>query len=90
MDSDDETFDDFQDSQEIEVEICGKKNSSFEALTTTDIADLMNQYIDDVKSIVQVSFTVTVFIPPFESMRQSQHFHNLSLTVATDHNSDFA
>lgn len=59
MDSDDETFDEFNDSQEMEVEICGKKNSSFEALTTTDIFNIMNQCIDDVKSIVQVSFTFT-------------------------------
>lgn len=55
MDSDDEFLDYSNESQEMEVEICGKKNSSFEALTATDIADLMNQYIDDVKSIVQVS-----------------------------------
>lgn len=55
MDSDDESFDDFNDSQEMEVEVCVKKNSSFQALTTTDIENLMNQYIDDVKSIVQVS-----------------------------------
>lgn len=57
MDSDDEYFHAFNDSQEIEddSEICGKKNSSFQALKTTDIATLMDQYIDDVKSIAQVS-----------------------------------
>lgn len=66
MDSDDESFDDFHDSQEMDDGICGKKNSSFEALTAADIADLMNQYIDDVESIVQVSFCCCVFKPLLE------------------------
>lgn len=92
MDSDDETFDDFHDSQEVDVGICGKKNSSFEALTTTDIADLMNQYIDDVKSIAQVSFTVAGLfhrLNEYEKLNSRKHFLNSTLTVAADHNSYF-
>lgn len=61
MDSDDESYCELNTSPDFDVEMCGKKNSSFEALTTTDIANLMQQYIDDVKSIVQVSFTVMSF-----------------------------
>lgn len=76
MDSDEEIYNDFDDSQETEVEICGKKNSSFEALTAADIADLMNQYIDDVKSIVQVSITVICFL--FIDPQQNQCFRSIS------------
>lgn len=31
------------------------KNSSFESLTANDIANLMNQYVKDVNSVVQVN-----------------------------------
>lgn len=58
MDSDDEGYEVMGADTSEEETICGKKNSSFEALSTMDIAKLMNQYIDDVMSIVQVSFTV--------------------------------
>lgn len=80
MDSDDENYDDFNDfngsndfndPQEMDVEVCGKKNSSFEALTTADITDLMNQYIDDVKSIVQVSFSVVFFFNSFGQFHEN-------------------
>lgn len=76
MDSDDEIYNDFDEPQETEVEICGKKNSSYEALTAADIADLMNQYIDDVKSIVQVSITVMCFL--FIDPQQNQCIGSIS------------
>lgn len=60
MDSDDEYFDhEFNHSQEMddEAEIGAKKNSSFKSLTATDIADLLDQYIDDIKDITKVSST---------------------------------
>lgn len=61
MDSDDDCFDAFNNSQEMDEcsdfpdEIPEKKNSSFQSLTSADIAKWMNEHVDDVKSIVQVS-----------------------------------
>lgn len=81
MDSDDETYDAFNESQELDVEICGKKNSSFEALTTTDITKLMNQYIDDVKSIVQVSFTVMCFFVAFKKINSLNRSLKIKLLI---------
>lgn len=80
MDSDDEVYDDFDGSQEMENEICGKKNSSFEALTTTNITDLMNQYIDDVGSVVKVSFIfIDLLSFDFQKKKQQhQHFESIS------------
>lgn len=38
-----------------------KKQSSFETLTAAEIITLMNEYIEDVESILGVSFIVGIF-----------------------------
>lgn len=70
MESDDESYENNHDDsseEEMDVDVCGKKHSSFEALSAMEIVNLMNQYIDDVKSVVQVSCSVELF--------STMHFH---------------
>lgn len=57
MDSDDEHYDSFdtETSYEMDNSDCGTRDSSFESLSAQDIVNLMNQYIDDVKSVVEVN-----------------------------------
>lgn len=38
------------------------EKSSFHILTPAEVCDMMNQYIDDIKSIVQVSFSIVFMI----------------------------
>lgn len=59
MEDDDDYFDssdifDVSTSDDASNTVCGAKNSSFEALTTEDIVELMNQFIADIDAVVQV------------------------------------
>lgn len=70
MDSDDEQYDSFdtETSSELDNAVCGARDSSFEALSAQDIVNLMNQYIDDVVSVVEVNeFSMKFFISPKKS-----------------------
>lgn len=54
MDSDDEMNSD----EEMDSSICVPKVPSFETMTADEIVKLMNQYIEEVESIVEVSMRV--------------------------------
>lgn len=60
MDSDDEFFtmgsgDEIDSDDEMDSSACAPKTPSFETLTADQIVELMNQYIEEVESIVEVS-----------------------------------
>ena len=57
MDSDDEMNSD----EEMDSSMCVPKLPSFETMTADEIVKLMNQYIEEVESIVEVSMRVFCF-----------------------------
>lgn len=55
-DTDDDYFEDYEDSDsEILFEDQSDSAQSFETLTVEEVVELMNKYIEEVNSIVQVS-----------------------------------
>lgn len=60
-----------------------KKQSSFETLTAADIITLMNEYIEDVESILGVSFIVGIFT---SIVIRSKDFNLIFLKLVADNN----
>lgn len=72
MDSDDEMNSD----EEMEISMCAPKVPSFETMTADDIVILMNQHIEEVESIVEVSMSVIFFFVCLQATAsESQYTH---------------